>query len=87
MKEKIKIESLLDVIIYVSFYVIIWLTTHNLTLGFIKQKELLNAIQMRDVQIVALATVCEMDSFLFSTNPAYKTYKKKQGRPDLEERE
>ncbi len=82
-----KVQSILDIIIYVSFYIIIWITTHNLTLGFIKQKELLNAIQMRDVQIVALATICEIDSFLFSTNPAYKTYKKKQGRSDLEDRE
>lgn len=70
---KIKIQTILDVIIYVSFYIIIWLTTHNLTLGFIKQKELLNVIQMKNVQILALATACKMDWLI------------KQVRPDLRE--
>jgi hypothetical protein len=70
---KIHIKTILDVVIYVSFYTIIWLTTWNLTLGFVKQKELLNVIQMKNVQILALATACKMDWLI------------KQRRPDLRE--
>ena len=72
---KIHIKSILDAIIYVSFYIIIWVTTHNLTLGFIKQKEMLNVIQMKNIQIMTLATACKMDWLI------------KQMRPDLEVRE
>lgn len=56
---KIRIQPILDIIIYVGFYIIIWTTTWNLTLGFIKQQDMLSAIQMKNIQIMALTRSCK----------------------------
>lgn len=42
------------------------------TITFIKQRDHKMAIQKRDVMIYGLMISCEMDKFLFTTNPKYK---------------
>ena len=72
---KIRIKTIIDIIVVISFSIIILISISAITINHIRIAELRTVIQMKDVQIEALITSCKMDWLI------------KQRRPDLEDRE
>ena len=68
---KNRLKTILDIVIYLTFYVIILISLSAITLSLIEHKRLKTVIQKKNVQIKALIIACEMDWLI------------KQRRPDL----
>ena len=78
---KVRIGTIIDVIIYVSFYIIIVLTTMALTFTYIERGKYRVALWKKDVQIQALILSCKMDFLIRQRRPdlARIDYESKRG--------
>ncbi len=78
MKTTIKIYILraLNVVVFGFLIIVFLLNISATTIMFIKQREYKMTIQKKDVMIYGLMISCDMDNFLFTTNPDYKKAKR-----------
>ena len=75
---KIYIGRSLSFIMFVILGVVFLLNISATTITFIAQKDHKMELQKRDVIIKALMISCEVDKFLFTTNPKYKEIRGKE---------